>query len=111
MAVYMTGLGAFGYPFFFQAGTVASQVGSVPTPLQVTVENLPAEVRYAGSAPGLLIGVYQVNVRIPPTTEQGLLPLGITVAGQMAQSQNSNGEVGIYVSCAPGSTCPLWWQQ
>jgi len=111
VAVYMTGLGAFGYPFLFQAGTVASQVGSVPTPLLVTVENLPAEVRYAGSAPGLLIGVYQVNVQIPPTNEQGLLPLGITAAGQMAQSQNINGEVGIYVSCAPGSTCPLWWQQ
>lgn len=38
------------------------------TALQVSakIAGIPADVLYAGAAPGLLAGVVQINVRIPP---------------------------------------------
>jgi uncharacterized protein (TIGR03437 family) len=103
---YMTGLGSLGVPISYESGTIATEAVSVPSAPTVTVEAIPAEVLYAGSAPGLLLGVYQLNVRIPATTDEGLLPLGVTANGQMAQNQS-----GVFVRCAPGATCGVWSQQ
>jgi len=69
---------------------------AVPTvlPVTATIGNLPAEVLYAGSAPTLVAGVMQINVRVPkdlppnPETPVSLtaggipVPLGVTVAIQ-----------------------------
>jgi uncharacterized protein (TIGR03437 family) len=34
-------------------------------PVSVTIDNLPAQVLYAGAAPGLVAGVLQINVVVP----------------------------------------------
>ena len=39
-------------------------------PVSVTITGLPAEVLYAGAAPGLISGVMQINVVVPPSAEQ-----------------------------------------
>jgi uncharacterized protein (TIGR03437 family) len=57
------------------ATTPASQDGvltSLPYPapdlqVSVTIEGVPAEVKYAGPAPGLVAGVMQINVVVPAT--------------------------------------------
>jgi uncharacterized protein (TIGR03437 family) len=52
-----------------QAGRVADVRGPYPrpaAPVNVFIERLQAEVLYAGTAPGLLHGIVQVNLRIPP---------------------------------------------
>jgi uncharacterized protein (TIGR03437 family) len=37
----------------------------------VTIGGQPAEVLYAGAAPGLVSGVMQLNVRVPPNAATG----------------------------------------
>jgi uncharacterized protein (TIGR03437 family) len=53
-------------------GVIAgSQLRSSASPVTATVAGSPAEVVYAGSAPGLVSGIFQVNVRIPASTPSG----------------------------------------
>jgi uncharacterized protein (TIGR03437 family) len=57
-------------------------VAPAPTPIgpiTVTIGGAPAEVRYAGGAPGLVAGVMQVNVVVPDRVF-GTLPVVVTAA-------------------------------
>jgi trimeric autotransporter adhesin len=45
----------------------------------VSIGGQPAEVRYAGSAPGLVAGVLQVNARIPDGVRSGAASVVLTV--------------------------------
>lgn len=47
-------------------------------PVTATVAGIPATVEYAGTAPGIIYGVMQVNVRIPATTPTGPQQVVIT---------------------------------
>jgi len=60
----------------------------IPTPVglvRVTVGGVPAEVRYAGGAPGQIAGIMQVNVDVPEGVS-GAAPLVLTVGGVPSQS-------------------------
>jgi uncharacterized protein (TIGR03437 family) len=103
VALYLTGLGQTDPPSL--SGTVAKFAGALIETVQATLYRSSAQVLYAGPAPGLLAGFFQVNIRVPATGLEDWVPLGISVADQMGQSQSGNAEVGIYVSCPPGSTC------
>ena len=49
----------------------------------------PADIQYAGSAPGIIAGVMQINVRISPTlniTGPAEVPVEISVGGAPSQS-------------------------
>jgi uncharacterized protein (TIGR03437 family) len=48
--------------------------------VKVLVGGLPAEILYAGPAPGLIAGLMQINIRIPDSVGSGQLPL-LIVAG------------------------------
>ncbi len=72
IALYATGLGPL--EPVYQAGEIIAD--AVRLPGTVTVEwagtALPAnEVMYAGSAPGVISGVYQINVRVPAAATPG----------------------------------------
>ena len=45
-----------------------------------------AVVEFAGGAPGLLGGVYQVNVQVPEGLTAGRHPVVVTVAGQSSKT-------------------------
>jgi uncharacterized protein (TIGR03437 family) len=47
--------------------------------VSVTIGGQPAIVDYAGAAPGLVAGVFQLNVRIPTSVAAGNLPVVVTV--------------------------------
>jgi uncharacterized protein (TIGR03437 family) len=51
-----------------------------------------AQVLYAGSAPGMLVGMFQVNARIPDDTETGARTVVVTVG-----SANSQADVNVQV--------------
>lgn len=42
-------------------------------------------VPYAGPAPGLIEGVFQINVQIPPNARSGALPVVIEVGDKVTQ--------------------------
>jgi uncharacterized protein (TIGR03437 family) len=52
------------------ASTVTASIGGVP-----------ANITFIGGAPGLLNGVYQVNLQVPPGVSGDALPVSITVDG------------------------------
>jgi uncharacterized protein (TIGR03437 family) len=56
-------------------------------PVSVTIAGIPAEVLFAGSAPGL-IGVMQINARVPGGgfLAPGKTSLSLTVGGAAAPS-------------------------
>lgn len=61
-------------------GRIASTV--FPKPLQnvkVTIGGIDANVAYAGAAPFLVAGVFQINVTVPPGVSSGAVPVVVTV--------------------------------
>jgi uncharacterized protein (TIGR03437 family) len=59
-----------------------------PKPLQlvqVSINGAPAEVSYAGAAPGQVAGLFQVNVRIPANAPSGDVPVQIQVGNSKSQ--------------------------
>jgi uncharacterized protein (TIGR03437 family) len=84
VAVYMTGEGL----------TIGNVDGAIATALKTpvasvtaTVGGVPAQVLYAGTAPGIVNGVMQVNVLIPATAPSGTaVPIVITVGNVSTQA-------------------------
>lgn len=63
-------------------GVIARQASNPHSPVTVTVGGVPAEVHYAGASPGLLVGIIQINIRIPPTVTPGkTVPVAIRIRG------------------------------
>ena len=54
-------------------------------PVQVTIDGKPAEVLYAGGAPGIVAGLMQINARIPTGAQVGTVPVVITVGAVTSQ--------------------------
>ena len=62
--------------------------------VQAWVDGKPAEVQYAGAAPGAVAGLFQVNVRIPLDAASGDVPIEIHVGtAQHAGGHDGFGEV------------------
>ena len=55
-------------------------------PVSVQIGGQPANVLYAGGAPGIVQGVMQVNVEIPVGTPAGAVPLVLQVGDRTSQS-------------------------
>ena len=82
--LYATGLGAVdNQPATGEAAstTQLSRVRSVPA---VTLAGRTCEVQFAGLAPGL-VGVYQINIRVPVGVASGLPHLTVTQGGQASR--------------------------
>lgn len=67
-------------------GTIYTGIGAVPA-LAVTAQigGQPAEVLYAGAAPGMVSGVVQVNLRVPAGVSPGAAPVMLQVGPSATQ--------------------------
>jgi uncharacterized protein (TIGR03437 family) len=88
VAIYMTGEGVTSPASTTGqlAPTDGSGLNHPVLGVTATVGGVPAQVQYAGSAPGLVYGVMQVNVLIPPTVASGAQPVVVTVGTVNSQS-------------------------
>ena len=68
IALFGTGLGRTNPQSEDGAVTIGSTVATPILPVEVLIAGQPAEIIYAGAAPGMVEGIVQVNVRIPDTT-------------------------------------------
>jgi uncharacterized protein (TIGR03437 family) len=84
VAVYMTGEGITTPASI--TGQIAVTLNHPVLPVTATVDGIAAQVQYAGSAPGLVSGVMQINVQIPATAPAGNLPIVITVGTTNTQA-------------------------
>jgi uncharacterized protein (TIGR03437 family) len=67
------------------AGSLVTRSIARPPTVSVTIGGVPAEVTYAGTAPGLYAGMLQMNVRIPVDAPSGDVPLMVNIAGATSQ--------------------------
>jgi uncharacterized protein (TIGR03437 family) len=88
IAVYMTGEGVTSPPS--TTGAVANGANSLNKPVltvTATIGGVPATVAYAGSAPGDVYGIMQVNLTIPASAPSGAnVPIVISVGNNQSQS-------------------------
>jgi uncharacterized protein (TIGR03437 family) len=62
--------------------------GSAHHPVSVTIGGLPASVSYAGPAPGLVTGVFQINATVPSAVTTGNAVPVVVQAGSNASLSN-----------------------
>jgi uncharacterized protein (TIGR03437 family) len=81
IVIYATGLGSLTTPL--PDGVASATADKVTDPVQVTIAGQPAVVTYAGTSPGSIGGLVQINAIVPPTVATGqAIPL--TIAGGTA---------------------------
>ena len=93
--IYMTGAGATSPSAVTGAVAPTSTLKNIVLPLSATVGGVPVSVTpgnfYAGSAPGIIEGVCQVNIQIPATAPSGPQPLVLTFgSGSATYSTQQN---------------------
>jgi uncharacterized protein (TIGR03437 family) len=68
-------------------GAVAAEALRLTGDVRAFIAGIEADVLYAGTAPGLVSGVVQFNIRINPQTPRGSLPVKISVNGVESSAQ------------------------
>jgi uncharacterized protein (TIGR03437 family) len=67
--------------------TISKQRQQFANPVTVTIGGQTADIVYQGSAPGLVVGVSEIDVRIPAGVQPGsAVPLTLTVGDVVAQN-------------------------
>jgi uncharacterized protein (TIGR03437 family) len=85
VALFLTGAGATNPPS--TDGTLGTNaLATLTLPVSVTIGGQPAQVTYAGSAPGLLAGVAQINTEVPNGLVAGSVQVLVAVGGAKSQS-------------------------
>lgn len=67
-------------------GLVTPGAGTLGLPVTIRIDDIPATVEYAGPAPGLISGAFQINVRIPAAARTGAVPLSLVIGETPAES-------------------------
>ena len=81
VALFATGGGPTNPPATDGATWQRSPLAHLAAPVLVKIDGIDAEVVYAGSAPGMVSGIFQVNVRVPMTVHPGILDIMVSVDG------------------------------
>lgn len=90
ISLYVTGVGQTNPAS--QDGQVVMTAANLLAPVTATIGGQAAEVQYAGSAPGLVPGVAQINLRVPAGATTGSNSVQLTVGGIV-----SSGNVIVFV--------------
>src|SRR5579871_2223046 len=81
ISIYCTGLGAVSNQPATGTAAQGNPLSYTPTTPLVTIGGLAAQVSFSGLAPGF-VGLYQVNVQVPPGTPAGsAVPVILTIGG------------------------------
>lgn len=82
--LFGTGGGAMD-PVVTDGGVAGATLSMIVEPYSATVNGEDAKVWYAGTAPGLVFGVYQVNVQLPADTATGSAVIVVKVGDSQVQ--------------------------
>jgi uncharacterized protein (TIGR03437 family) len=84
VTLYLTGCGNTVPPGI--PGDIATSALRLSDGARVSIGGVNGEVLYAGSAPGIVVGVCQINVRVAASTASGLQELGIVIGNDSGAS-------------------------
>jgi uncharacterized protein (TIGR03437 family) len=98
VSIYVTGMGDLTSPPAVANGEVAAgAVTLADNTVRVDIDGQPAVVSYAGTSPGAVAGLVQINAIVPPTVRAGpAIPLTVSV-GSAVTSRRSQAGVTIAV--------------
>lgn len=80
LVIYLVGMGATTVGVPSGAASPADPLAVVSNNATVTIDGQPAATVFTGLTPGG-VGLYQINLTVPPTAKAGKLPVVITQAG------------------------------
>ncbi|MBM3760504.1 MAG: hypothetical protein FJW36_09690 [Acidobacteria bacterium] len=82
--LFGTGLGSLDQPVVDGQPTTAANLATIfkSSQLTATINGIPATILYAGTAPGLIAGVDQLNIQIPPNLTSGQARLKLSANGR-----------------------------
>jgi uncharacterized protein (TIGR03437 family) len=84
LVAYATGLGALDVPV--AAGDAPGEVlRKVNISIGVNIGGRPADVLYAGLAPGI-VGLYQINFTVPPALDDGTFEVAVSAGSERSQA-------------------------
>jgi uncharacterized protein (TIGR03437 family) len=85
VVLYASGGGAFDRNV--QDGAITgADLARLALPAAVQIDGIDGEILYAGSAPGLVAGVIQINVKLPEQIRSGGVPVVLKVGSVSSQS-------------------------
>lgn len=105
IVLYATGLGGTTPPAVSGMGGAQTEpLNRVSLMPQVYIGDTAAQVLYCGLAPGL-VGVYQINVRVPRTlhTDRVFVQMGKAQSNTLSFPQTNAGTTSVYVSTGEAS--------
>jgi uncharacterized protein (TIGR03437 family) len=95
--IYATGLGDLSDPAIANGEVAGSAVKLFADTVRVDIDGQPAVVTYAGTTPGAVAGLVQLNAIVPPTVRTGAaIPLTVSV-GSAVTARRSQALVTIAV--------------
>ena len=84
IVLFITGAGATNPPS--ADGLLASKtLATIASPVSATIGGQSAQVLYAGSAPGMIAGVAQINVQVPDGVSSGTVPIAVQIGPAISQ--------------------------
>jgi len=84
ITIYITGAGQLTPTS--KTGALGDSTQSIAANVTVTIGGQQATVKYAGAAPGSVLGLYQINATVPEAAPLGSVALQVTVGGASAQN-------------------------
>jgi len=85
IVIYATG-GGLTSPASVTGAVAGASLMKTTAPVTVLIGGISATVTYAGSAPGLVEGVLQINAVVPTSISAGNQPILVTVGGNSSQN-------------------------
>ena len=95
IAIYVTGMGELSDATWVNGAVLPSTGGAVKladATCRVDIDGQPAVVTYAGSSPGAIAGLVQVNAIVPPTARTGqAIPITVSIGATAASRRTQPG--------------------
>lgn len=92
IAIYVTGMGNLTSAAVADGEIAKKAITLAETTVRVDIDGQPAVVSYAGSSPGAVAGLVQINAIVPPTVRTGAaIPLTVSIGGVTASRRSQPG--------------------
>ena len=101
ISIFVTGVGDLDPTIPLANGAVAPatpiSLAASPVNIHVDIDGQPAVITYAGTSPGAVAGLVQINAIVPPSARAAVVPITVSI-GAAASSRRSQPGVTMAVS-------------